>query len=494
MDRGMSRAGERSGRGACAEPAARLIALCGCTLALLAACVHYAPQPRPPERVAESFAQRSLNDPQLHTLLDRQLPARAGGWPRIEWDRADLLLAMLYFNDGIAAQRAAAKVALAGTRTAREFPNPTVGLLGEYANQHDGTPLWLWSVTTDWLVDAGTRRGARIALADLNAQRARYEFAEAAWKERTALRRAMADLLFTEREISLREAVSVDRAAQLQMARRRLDEGAASRGDLDRIVSDALLDEQLLHDTRRRASLARSALAGALGIAVAALEGAKLTWEHLEDPPEVDAAVLARWREDALLARADVHAAVVAYSVAENTLRLEVARQYPDVHIGPAYTYDHGVHRYQFNLGLTLPVFNRNRGPIGEAEAKREQAGAVLEGTVATAWQEIDEAIRQWQLARARLAAARGPVFAAAQHIYEQTARGFDAGANDRTELVAARIARTLAELLVLESARTTQEALGTLEDALRRPLEGPELTVAAALGQPPAVHQGVTQ
>ncbi len=92
------------------------------------------------------------------------------------------------------------------------------------------------------------------------------------------------------------------------------------------------------------------------------------------------------------------------------------------------------------------------------------------------------------------MAAARGPVYDAAQHIYEQTERGFDAGANDRTELVAARIARTLVELQILEAGRTTQEALGTLEDAMRRPLEGPELTVAAALAQPPELHRGVTQ
>ena len=32
-----------------------------------------------------------------------------------------------------------------------------------------------------------------------------------------------------------------------------------------------------------------------------------------------------------------------------------VAKQYPQVHIGPAYTWDHGVHRLQFNLSLELP-------------------------------------------------------------------------------------------------------------------------------------------
>ena len=169
-----------------------------------------------------------MSDPQLRALLERQLPARA--WPRPQWDRADLLVAMLYFNDGLAAGRASARVATAGTRTAREHPNPTVTLMSEYANQHDGAPLWLWAVVTDWLLDAGARRGARIALADLAAQRAGYDLAELTWKQRGALRRAAADLLITEREIALRETVNTDRQAQLDMARRRLEVGAASRG------------------------------------------------------------------------------------------------------------------------------------------------------------------------------------------------------------------------------------------------------------------------
>src|SRR6202023_2969976 len=105
-------------------------------------------------------------------------------------------------------------------------------LMSEYANQHDGSPLWLWAVTTDWLLDAGVKRGARITLADLSAQRAGYDFAELTWKERSALRRAAADLLITQREISLREIVNTDRTAQLDMARRRLEAGAATRGDL----------------------------------------------------------------------------------------------------------------------------------------------------------------------------------------------------------------------------------------------------------------------
>src|SRR5262249_12335049 len=151
--------------------------------------------------------------------------------------------AMLYFNDSLAEGRAAVGIATAGQVTARQLPNPTVQLAGEYANQHDGSPLWLWGITSEWLLDYGLRRGARICQADLSEQQARYDFAELAWRTRVALRRALVDMLLAEREVTLLEQVRVDRESQLEMARRQLELGAVGRGEVDRIVNDALLDE-----------------------------------------------------------------------------------------------------------------------------------------------------------------------------------------------------------------------------------------------------------
>jgi hypothetical protein len=41
-------------------------------------------------------------------------------------------------------------------------------------------------------------------------------------------------------------------------------------------------------------------------------------------------------------------------------------------------------------------------------------------------------------------------------------------------------------ELQIIDAVRTAQEALASLEDAMRRPLEGPELEIAATLTVPP--------
>jgi len=477
-------------------PSFRIVVAGLAAAAVVAGCVHYSPRPLSSGQLATTFSARRLDGRELRAFIDARLPARAGQWPRKSWDRADLVLATLYFNDQVAEGRAAVQLAAASRRTARQRPNPTVALLAEYANEgeqltryaseHGGVPLWLWGLTPDIPLDVGTRRTARIAAADLSAQQAQYDFMEIVWRQRAALRRGLADVLMTEREITLLEGVHTDRQAQLDMARSRLEAGAASHGDLDRLVADAVSDEQRLHDARRRVSAARSALATTIGVPVAALASVALSWDGIDEPRDVDEALITRWREEALLARADVHSAVLSYSISEEELRLETAKQYPMVHIGPAYTWDHGIHRIQFNLSMELPVLNQNQGPIAEAEARREQAGARLEAVIAQAYQETDEAVRQWRVALERIADARGAVYESAQHIYAETERGFEAGNNDRTELVAAHVARSLTELQILDAARTAQEALAVLEDALRRPLEGPEIDVVAAVMAPP--------
>jgi hypothetical protein len=117
------------------HPRRLTIAVALAALVVTSGCIHYTPRPLPPEQVVAIFSDRKLDDPRLRAALDATRPARVGEWPRRSWDRADLLVAMLYFNDAISEGRATLRVATAGRRTARERPNPTIAFLAEYANE-----------------------------------------------------------------------------------------------------------------------------------------------------------------------------------------------------------------------------------------------------------------------------------------------------------------------------------------------------------------------
>ena len=69
-----------------------------------------------------------------------------------------------------------------------------------------------------------------------------------------------------------------------------------------------------------------------------------------------------------------VQAALVRLGGAEHALHAEIRRQYPDLKLGPAYSNEEGLDRFGIVAGVTLPLWNRNRKGIAEAEGSRDEA------------------------------------------------------------------------------------------------------------------------
>jgi CRISPR system Cascade subunit CasA len=242
--------------------------------------------------------------------------------------------------------------------------------------------------------------------------------------------------------------------------------------------------EQRLAAARGRRDTATASLAQALGVSPGAARDLALAPPG--GPPRLDD--LAAWRRDAALSRRDVLRAVADYDLAENALRLEVAKQYPEVRLGPGYMYDHGVDKLPFNLSLVLPTYDLNRHAIDQAEVARAAAGRSLEAVQADALAAVDTAAAALSAARAdqdRIAARALP---AAREAAAAAARAVRAGEGDRTDDLAARAAELDAELSLRDAERTSALAVVDLEDALRRAFDPAETAaLQAALGSPAA-------
>ena len=73
----------------------------------------------------------------------------------------------------------------------------------------------------------------------------------------------------------------------------------------------------------------------------------------------------------ALLNNIPVRIALARYAATDAALRLEIARQVPELSLKPGYAWDQGDHRWSLGIGYALPLANRNDGPIAEALARR---------------------------------------------------------------------------------------------------------------------------
>jgi cobalt-zinc-cadmium efflux system outer membrane protein len=233
-------------------------------------------------------------------------------------------------------------------------------------------------------------------------------------------------------------------------------------------------------ELREAVDAAQAAAAKALGLPPQALDGMVFAWPDWGAPPTLSEDTQRAAREQALLSRADLGQAIGDYAAAEAKLRLSIARQYPQFVLSPGYYWDHGIAKFPFDVGFTLPL-NRNQGEIFEARAGRDLAGQRILALQSDIYGEIVAGERAELIARAGTDAAERQLQAALRQ--QQTAElGFKVGAADLEDRVAAQILALRAELEVTQARAQLQVSRNNLEDVLHAPLSGPELALANSM------------
>lgn len=444
-------------------------------VASLAGCATYAPAPIAPADMLHSYQTLTLDKASAANTMKRIAPSAT--WSGDAWDRLGLLAAALNANPTIAEARAHVRSLDAAAVAAEVGPPMTLTLTAEYAGKATESSPWLFGATSDIPLDLGARKDARIDSAWFAAISGRYDYAEAVWATRMGISRSLADVKLTEREISIGQELAAVRSRQLAALERRVAGGEASRSDLERVRVDAAADARRQQDADAREVAARIALAEAVGVSPASLEGVNFAWEGFDaalTATNVDAV-----RDNALLARVDVLRALAAYDQAEADLRAEVGKQWPEIHVGPGYTWERGLVKLPFSVGLVLPPADLNRGAIAAAEARRSEAGVHVEAVIARTQAAVDGALIERKAALAALAHIRDLEIPAAQRIAGQADEELANGAIDRVDWCAAQVSLLLMRLAEVDALRRMHVASAALEDALRRPLDGPELQIA---------------
>jgi outer membrane protein, heavy metal efflux system len=175
-------------------------------------------------------------------------------------------------------------------------------------------------------------------------------------------------------------------------------------------------------------------------------------------------------RRDAVLNRADVRGALAEYAASQSALQLEIAKQYPDIHLGPGYELDQTDNKWSLGITIDLPILNQNQGAIAEAKAKREEAAAHFLTVQTTAIAEIDSALAGYDAALKKSATAKSLLENLRKQlnsIREQAQLG-EVGA---LTLANAEVEFYNAAQNQMGALIQAQQALGNLEDAVQSPL-----------------------
>jgi outer membrane protein, heavy metal efflux system len=344
-------------------------------LVALAGCMRYTPVPLEPSNHAAAYRARSLRDTSLIAWV-----ARWAGRPDGDrWTDRQLAVAALALRSELARARAEWRATVIGERIAgaRPAPGAAAGVERAVAGSEGASP-WVVSLGATLAVELGGKRGARVQQARAESALAEAELRGGAWRIAVDTRAAALALASADaaRDDAVREADILGEIATLERAR--YEEAALTAAELARTASDVQLARGEVAAAEAEAIDARAALAAATALPWKALDSLRV-----DLVPGTACTSLLAVGDDSLAAlsltrRPEIGRALAHYAVAEAGLRLSIARQYPDLELGPGFIWDQGVHRWTLAFALPNLLGLRNRAPMDQARAEREAAAAAV--------------------------------------------------------------------------------------------------------------------
>ncbi len=445
----------------------------------LSSCVSAPPRPLDIAASAERLEARALDDARVTAAL-----AGAGLSASSGWSLDSLTVAAWSLRPEIAMAAADVALSAAAERTASELPNPTLSLDPAYLYDNVSNSLspWTLAASLGFTIETGGKRGLRAAQSRAETNARRWQLAEASWQVRQDIRRAMIARMVAGQALDVAERETALRQSFRIWVENGFRFGSVAQTDRLTAATGLSQAEGGLRAARGEFAASQATLAAAVGVTAAHFPFDALTAPAFDTLP--DPAIAAALRSEALRNRLSVRRAFADYIVAENALRLAVAKQYPDISFGPGYVYDKGDRGVTLSLGFTLPLFHGARAQIDEALAAREKAAAQFEAAQSLALSEMETASARYAAAIAAWTEAK-----AAEDAGDRAAATAEnrlaMGVADRGEVVTAGLAQVAAKRATLDALRAALDSLGALEDGAQRPLWPPSRLVVVRPDSP---------
>lgn len=368
-------------------------------------------------------------------------------------------------NPELKALRAEAGVSRAQAFSAGLLPDPQFSLSRD---QVMGSPAGATvALTTGLSFDIGALLARSSTRAAGNAENRKSDL-NLLWQEWQTI--AKARLLFVKltalaQSTALLEQQRLALQPRLDRTRTAVERGLIA-SDVATPQLTALQDvERQRNELERQTNLSRHELNALLGVA----PDLALTLVGAPDLPTLDATQVRQALAEATHRRPDLLALQAGYEAQDDRYRGALRAQFPAITIGPTRARDtSNVNTVGFSLGITLPIFNRNRGNIAIELATRDKLALDyqqrLDATASDAHRLLaEDAILRRQRGEIDLAIGElGRVAVRAQSAF--TARSIDALTLTNAEgaLLAKRLERITIEQALWEQAIALQALVGT--------------------------------
>ncbi len=353
--------------------------------------------------------------------------------------------------------------------TAALFPNPvaSIGTLSSFTQGRTSSNSGAVISQVQQLFELAGKRGYRIESAGYGSQSAEASFEDAVRQLGFTVKDTYYKIQLAQRRLVLAEE-NRDRFSRiLDINTIRFKKGYIAEVDLIRIRLQMVDFQSQVIQSLQEGETARGDLRQLLRLSPKTTLELTTDLDFRRIDPDIS-----KLRTAALDFRPDIKARRFTYSQRESDLKLAKAYRVPDVTIGGGYAVQgaqgpDNPQQWSLNLGLPLPVFNRNQGGIHQAEVAVLTAEADLNKTMNLVENEVEVAYRNLLQSRRLVEAYVGGVLEDARSTMTIVERAYERGGATILDLLdAARTSRMIQQNYI-EALFNYQHNLFQLESAV---------------------------
>ena len=395
------------------------------------------------------------------------------------WGVRELTLCALFYHSNLNVAKAQLGLAQTALNIAGVKQAPTIGGHISHSNQKNGDiNPWAFGLQVEIPIETTQKRALTIEQAQHLAEAAQLDVAETAWQLREAI---AADLLQLNENTATIAQLKEELATQqkiLSLLQKRVEKGLASNTDLHPYQLAAQQLQFTLTNAQAKTDEIRATLAADCGLSLEKVNQVTLQPFNLDDVLSQQNAVLKEamttkvLQEKTLLNRIDIRRGLAKYAAAESKIKLEIAKQKPDISLSPSLAYEFGDTIWSLGINTLLNFANQNQTMIAEAQQLREVEAAQFEALQAQTLADLAIAQAQYQAANNTLAAQTQLLNTQNQQLQKQQNQ-LDAGLIDRLALTQSSLSQLQAKQQLQTAKFALLQAALKLENIMQTPIEG---------------------
>ena len=426
-----------------------------------------------PSLISAKLLNKDVTSPDFKAYLIKQGYVEKD-LPFAMWGLNELTLCALYHHTKLDVAKAQLALANGAVNNANQKQN--LALVGRTAHSNqanDDKSPWAFGLEVEIPIETGNKRAIKVEEAQHLAEAARLDVAEVAWQLRSQIAK---DLLRYHENIALQKQLSHEVKKQdelIKILEKRVQMGAFSSTELS--LAKLLYQKTLftLNSEQSRLAEIRAMLASDAGLSnekfnpiilkpldldVTLAQPAKLT----NTPKNL--------QEKALLNRVDIRRSLEKYAAAEAKIKLEVAKQMPDISLRPGFVFEFGDSIWSLGFSTLLNLLNKNQALIAEATQLREIEGAQFEALQAKVIGDLSQNLAIYQASLQNINQIKTQ-HATQMHYSQALQKQFDAGLIDRLALTQNSLNTALLEQQLLNAQFNNLNAALAIEDTMQHPL-----------------------